>query len=374
MNPHGDDSAHRSAPGAEPESRVAALADVEEWKARKSYPSTLLAGGPVFGVARQLPSGGWELQSYFSGLAPQDARDSLAGLLRALAAEQTTDQAEYLAAADRLDNGEADELTVRGARYRVVRAERFIRMGPDGPEPPRATDPDPAPGPGRSGDPVAATDPATGWVIDPAPPGSSEGIRDAELRTALRRSEAVPPQVREDSRTAARTHPGTLLLPATFMTAEREGRRWRPHSTGTAATPREARESLAVHLRVLVPWQQDLTAAEHEAYKRAADRLDAEQPDELDVAGRHFRIVRVERLVRTGPEGPEGPRPSDLDALPTEAAADRRLPEQGRPTEDDGPAESPGAAEADASTQRFMDLFEAERRRRDSLRDGVQRS
>ncbi|MYS18731.1 hypothetical protein GA0115240_100610, partial [Streptomyces sp. DvalAA-14] len=76
MNPHGDDSAHRTAPGADPESPVAALADLEAWKARKTYPSPLLAGGPVFGIARERASGGWELQPYFSGLAPQDARDS----------------------------------------------------------------------------------------------------------------------------------------------------------------------------------------------------------------------------------------------------------------------------------------------------------
>ncbi|MFC4031974.1 DUF5954 family protein [Streptomyces polygonati] len=382
MNPNGDDSAHRTAPGSDPESPVAALADLEAWKARKTYPSTLLAGGPVFGIARERAEGGWEVQPYFSGLAPQDARDSLAGYLRGLAEQPegspdenpegapaagppapapadrpAAPRADYLAAADRLDRAEADEVTAGGERFRVIRAERFIRMGPDGPEPPRATDPDPAHGAGRGGDPVAAPDPAAGLVIDPVSPGGSEGVLDAELLAALRRNDTVPNDVYDDSRVAARTHPGTLLLPASFMTAEREGGRWRPHSTGTAATPHDARDGLAVHLRVLVPWQRDLTPGEHEVYKRAADLLDAEQPDELDVAGRHFRIVRVERLVRVGPDGPEGPRPSDLDPLPT----DSRIPDQPLPPHDDEPA-----AEPDARTRRFLELFEEEARRRTS--------
>ncbi|MYS23889.1 PE-PGRS family protein, partial [Streptomyces sp. SID4948] len=194
--------------------------------------------------------------------------------------------------------------------------------------------------------------------------GSPEGVLDAELLAALRRHDTVPNDVYDDSRIAARTHPGSLLLPASFMTAEREGGRWRPHSTGTSATPRDARDGLAVHLRVLVPWQKDLTPQEHEVYKRAADHLDAEQPDELDVAGRHFRIIRVERLVRVGPDGPEGPRPSDLDPLPGDPSrrplpGDPRPPDPSRPAQDDEPA-----AEADPRTQRFRELFEEEARRR----------
>jgi hypothetical protein len=354
MNSHGDDSAHRAAPGPAPEDPVAALADVEAWKARKIYPSTLLAGGPVFGLARERPDGGWELRPYFSGLAPQDARDGLSWYLRKLAHDaDDAARADYLAAGDRLDREAPNEVTVRGERFRVVRAERYIRMGPDGPEPPRATDPDHTPDPGPGGDPVAALDPATGLVIEPVPSGSAEGILDAELLAALRKNDTLPSDVHDDFRDAARTHPGTVLLPASFMTAEREGGRWRPHSTGTAATPRDARDGLAVHLRVLAPWQGDLNPEEHEVYKRAADRLDAEQPNELDVAGRHFRIVRVERLVRVGPDGPEGPRPSDLDPLPT----DSRLPEPSRLPQDD-------PEESDARTRRFHELFEEENRRR----------
>jgi hypothetical protein len=390
MDPNGDAEDGASALGGtrvtEARSPVAALTDVETWKARKAYPSTLFAGGPVFGVARERPTGGWELLPHFTGLAPQDARDTLRAHFRGLVGGAASDTgsdaasgagsdtatgsdsdraaltaaraAEYTAAVERLDWEALDELTVAGERYRVVRAERFIRMGPDGPEPPRATDPertDPADGP---------LDPAAGLVIDPdADSGRSADILRVELLTALRKNGSVPRDVREDSRAATRSHPGGVLLPATFMAAEREGGRWRPQSTGTAPTPRDARDGLAVQLRVMVPWQKDLTDEEHELYKRAADRLDTEQCDELDVAGRHFRVIRGERLSRIGPDGPEGPRPSDADPEPPAMVQERQAHEHGGSGEEDGD-------ESDERTIKFLALFEEERQRREHLHGG----
>jgi hypothetical protein len=352
-------------PGIQPWSlagaALSAPADVETWKARKAYPSTLFAGGPVFGIARERAQGGWQLHPHFSGLAPQDARDRLAADFRALAAQaaeagDADAAAQYTAAADRLDWEPLDELTVAGERYRVVRAERFIRMGPDGPEPPRGSDPD------RTDPADPPLDPADGLVIDPAETGVAPGVLRVELLAALRKKGTVPRDVREDSHTAARTHPGGVLLPATFMAAEREGGRWRPQSTGTAPTPRDARDSLAVHLRIMVPWQQELTDAEHEAYKQAADLLDTEQRNELDVAGRHFAIIRVERLVRVGPDGPEGPRPSDADPVPPAMVQERQLQD-----------EEPEPEETDERALKFIELFEEERRRRQHLRQSSQR-
>lgn len=363
MDERGDDeSEYRRFPPAEPESPVAAeLADVEAWKARKTYPSVLFAGGPVFGVARERPGGRWELQRYFGSLAPQDARDGLGGYFRgrskeAGAAGDSQAQAEYLAAAERLDWEPLDELTVRGARYRVVRAERIIRMGPDGPEPPRRTDLDAERAGSRDVDPAAVL------VVEPGDAATlSEGILEAELLAALRKNGGVPQAVREEARAAARSHPGGVLLPATFMTAEAEGDggRWRPDSSGTAVTPQAARDELAVQLRVMVPWQRELSPAERAVYSRAADRLDAERSDELDVAGRHFRIVRVERLVRIGPDGPEGPRPSDPDPVPPVMVLFQREGEGAADPEDPD-------AEPDERTRLFLELFDAERRRRES--------
>ncbi|HEY5835116.1 DUF5954 family protein [Streptomyces sp.] len=333
---------------------VAPLTEIEAWKARKTYPSVLFAGGPVFGVARERAEGGWELQPHFAGLTPQDARDDLGCHFRTLAQAAGRDgdasvQAEYLAAADRLDREPLDEMTVRGERYRVVRAERFIRMGPDGPEPPRATDPDPG-GPGAPG---SRTDPADGLVIAPFQDSPSGGVLSAELLAAVGRHGTVRSAVADDSRAAVHTHPGGVLLPATFMTAERRGRSWRPDSAGIATTPQAARDDLATHLRVIVPWRHELSAEESEVYKRAADRLDTERCDELDVAGRHYRIVRVERLLRLGPGGPEGPRSSDTTPYD-------------RPDHDDELCH-----DAEAPLKRIIELFEEERVRRASLGRGT---
>ncbi|MET9223280.1 MULTISPECIES: DUF5954 family protein [unclassified Streptomyces] len=367
MDAHGDDvPAYQSIRVTTPESPVAALADIEAWKARKTYPSMLFAGGPVFGIACELESGGWELHPYFSGLAPQDARDSLGSHFRRLAhaADEAGDaeaRAELLAAGERMDWEALDEVTVRGSRYRVVRAERFIRMGPDGPEPPRDTDPDPS-GPGESG----GFDPAAGLVIDPVnATGMSEGILKVELLAALRKSGTVPADVRDDSRHAADTHPGGVLLPATFMTAERDGGSWRPDSSGTATTPQAARDGLAMQLRVMLPWQKDLSPEQREIYSRAADHLDEHRCDELDVAGRHFRVIRVERLIRIGPDGPEGPRPSDPDPTPPVMVQDQQLREQGLLTDEDEEADP----EPDEHMRKFMRLFEEERLRRDNLKN-----
>jgi hypothetical protein len=363
MDPHGDEgargaegadvSAYRTLPVAPPDYPPAtAPADIEAWKARKTYPSMLFAGGPVFGVARERAEGGWELQPFFAGLTPQDARDDLGSLLRTLARAAADEgdpaaEAEYLSAARRTDAGTPDEMAVRGERYRVVRAERFIRMGPDGPEPPRATDPDP----GGPGDPEAHTDPADGLIVALDAAAPSGAVLTAELLAAVSKNGVVPSAVADDSRTAVRTHPGGVLLPATFMTAEREGGSWRPDSAGIATTPQAARDDLATHLRVMVPWRKDLSPQESEVYQHAADRLDADRCDELDVAGRHFRIIRVERLLRLGPDGPEGPRPSDTADPPA------------YPDPEDAPSPDP-----EEPMRRFVALFEKDRRRREELR------
>jgi hypothetical protein len=99
-------------------------------------------------VAREREEGGWALHPYFGASAPQDARDSMGSHFRRLAkaAEQSGDQAireECMRAAERMDWEPIDEMTVAGTRYRVVRADNFIRTGPAGPEPPRPSDPDP---------------------------------------------------------------------------------------------------------------------------------------------------------------------------------------------------------------------------------------
>lgn len=311
--------AYRMIKVAGPEGPVEAVADVEAWQARTAYPDLLGLGGPVFGVARECETGGWEMLDSFAGLAPQDSRDDMGAHLRGQGrrvgeAGDAAGRAQCMEAAERLEWEALNELTVLGVRYRVVRAERFIRSGPEGPEPPRPSDPDPAEvGESRH----VADKPAVGFIIDPAlPTAAAQGALKIELLSLLCKTGAVPDDVRDDLVHASHTHPGGVLLPATFMTAERTAGRWMPGSIGVEATPQEARDGLAMSLRVMIPWRLGLSEEEKAPYTAAADRLDATRANELNVVGRHFRVVRVERLVRIGPDGPEGPRPSDHDPQP----------------------------------------------------------
>jgi hypothetical protein len=344
-----------------PDGPIAELADAEAWQARGDYPE-LLFGGPVFGVAHEREQGGWELHPYLSELAPQDARDNMGGHFRKLAQELelSGDQPghqECMQAAERIGWEVIDEATVLGTRYRVVRADMFIRSGPGGPERPRPSDPDP----GESGRARKIPDPATGFVIDPVvTTGMSGAIVKLELLDAVYPKGAVPPEVRDDSLRAARTHPGGVLLPPAFTTAELVSGHWKPAQTGTQATPQQARDSLAMYLRVMAPWKLNLGTKQRAGYAAAADQLDAEHLNDVEVSGRRFRVVRVERLMRIGPDGPEGPRPSDPDPQPPVMAQAQQLRDEGVLTGDDD--DTP--VELDDDSQRLAQLFHAEEERR----------
>ncbi|GHH70949.1 hypothetical protein GCM10018793_05840 [Streptomyces sulfonofaciens] len=344
---------------AHEDSPVAALADAEAWEARERYPELMSGGGPLFAVAQELESGGWELLTR-ADATPQGARDAMAMVFRERAhhagpAGDTAARDGLLAAAELLDRERHDELAVHGVRHRIVRAEPFIRMGPSGPEPPRPTDPDPAAA-GRSHE---VPNPTRGFVIDPfAGTGPSESILRLELLALVRKAGTVPLDVHRDSRHAAHTHPGGVLLPAEFMIAEYADGRWQP-TAGPSSTPQGARDSLAMYLRVLAPVLERLDDTGRAAYARLADRLDAERRDEVEIAGRPTRVVRVERLVRIGPDGPEGPRPSDPDPDPPTALGAEQLRERGVRIDDDAPYDpSPAARE-------LARLFDEERRRKD---------
>jgi hypothetical protein len=177
----------------------------------------------------------------------------------------------------------------------------------------------------------------------------SEGILKAELLGCVYPERAVPLQVRDDSVRAAQTHPGGVLLPAAFMTAEKTGERWVPEGPPMSASPQDARDGLALYLRVTAPWKLDLGPAERMVYAAAADRLDAERASEVQVAGRCFRVVRVERLVRIGPDGPEGPRPSDPDPQPPVMLQAPQLPGA-------GPLTGPGRRCPDRARRRRQEV------------------
>jgi Family of unknown function (DUF5954) len=343
-----------------PQDAAGAAADDQEARAQQEHPGLSFAG-PVFGVVREREEGGWEVVTSLSGLAPQDARDSMGSVFRQRArqAREAGDAAthgECMRAAERMDWEAIDEVTVLGTRYRVVRADRFILTGPDGPQPPCPADETLA-GPDQASD---GGDPMVRVVIDPVTgTGLAQAVLTVELLASIYPAAKVPAEVHDDAVRAQQSHPGGVLLPAAFTVAERVGGHWRPVDYGTSATPYAARDYLVGYLRVTVPWELDLDPADRDEYAAAAQRLEDQQPNDLRVAGRHFRVVRVERLVRFGPDGPEGPRPSDPDPQPPIMA-------QQPPSQDTDP-DAP--IELDDDAKRLLQLFHEEEQRRKARPD-----
>ncbi|NJQ00861.1 DUF5954 family protein [Streptomyces zingiberis] len=321
------------------ENPVAAMADLEAWEAREAYPEIRSAGAPIFGIAVEREEGGWEIRPYFCNTAPQGARDSLGAVFRLMARDlgeaegDTAVRDTCLKAAERLDWEVIDDMTVLGTRYRIVRAERFIRLGPEGPEPPRPSDPDPA----EPGESHHHPDPSVGFVIDTTTAtGMSEGILKTELLSMVRAEGTVPDDMRADSRRALHTHPGGVLLPPTFMIAEDSDGHWRPDTDGTAYSPQAARDGVAAHWGGPFFAQfRKMTPELHAEFAAAGARMAEERLDEVTVAGVRYRVARVERLVRVGPDGPETPRPSDFDPEPPIKVHVQQLKEQGLWEEDD---------------------------------------
>jgi len=341
-------------------SRTAQAADDQAWLAREPYPDLAFAGGPAFGIAQELEFGGWQLHRFYSCSYPQEARDTMGSVFRRLAQqhpEGSAEHAECMRAAEQMDRVALDEMTVLGTRYRIIRAEQFIRTGPLGPEPPRPSDPDPD----RPGLSYQWPDPAEGFVIDPVnATGMSEGILKAELLDTARQVDSVPEEVSDDLRRAARSHPGGVLLPPGFIIGTLTRGKWGPVSTTVSVTPQAARDNLIGHLRVSLPARLDLSEGKRAVYAAAADVVERDRANEVTAAGRRFRVVRVERLVRIGPDGPEGPRPSDPDPEPPVM----QLPPVSEDDED-------RPVEYSEETKRFIRLFEEEEKRRAARRAGL---
>lgn len=329
-----------------PGGREAAVADEQAWRARDAYPDLASVGGAGFGMAQELEQGGWQLLRDFMDPYPQDTRDTLDHHFRVLASEHPEGSdlhAEYMQAAERLEWEALDEMTVAGTRYRVIRAEQFVRTGPLGPEPPRPSDEDHA----------ERTD---GFVIDPVTGTTmSRGILLLEMLNGMLQAGSAPDDVREDLERAMYTHPGGVLLPAAFTIGVLTRGRWGSATTFMAATPQAARDTLVGHLRVSLPHQLDLSEEQRAKYNAAAEKVEDEHANEVAVGGQRFRITRVERLVRLGPDGPEGPRPSDPDPQPPVMVQNG-----GRPHEEPDDDEPVKLSE---SAQRLQRLFYEEEAR-----------
>ncbi|MFH8349504.1 DUF5954 family protein [Streptomyces sp. NPDC018045] len=300
--------------------------------------TTILVRGPLFGVAAQDTGQAprWRVVSAVEAGCPQQARDSLNSLLWYRAKDEARDREErraLLAAVARLETECVDDLTVLGTRYRIVRAEEYAGMGPDGIEQPRPTDPEPAvPDWGRGARESFDDD----LDLDPdAPVTPAQAAERLALRSLAYTGSRFPEDVRGDSHRALETHPDVMLLPTTFRIVEKSGPGWQTGG-GLHASAHGARRSLDFaltwlqpRLRGLIPHDidgrdidartvaaegTDPAAGELAEYARAADRLRSEHVNQVEVHGSVHRICRVRRLLRWGPDGPEGPRPSDTNS------------------------------------------------------------
>ncbi|MEV4756454.1 DUF5954 family protein [Micromonospora sp. NPDC049559] len=308
---------------------VSAVSEDDAVRRSLAYPKTMW-GAPVFGAAEEV-DGRWRILNLLDDY-PQGARDSLASHFRRLFSEapdtpeNETARNEYQAAFELLDWEVVNDLTVHGRRYRIIRAQPFIRSGPDGPEPPRPSDPDPYP-PGRTRD---VRSPVEGFVIDPAAAtGLAAGLLRMEMSPAFYKAGMVPDDVREDSRRALGTHPNVVLLPVGFTIGEQVDGRWQPQTPATYPTPQAARDSVFPRFSDIIPHENASIEEIQAAYARARAEFEAPRTDEFEVKGVRCRVTRVECFIRVGPDGPEGPRPSDWDPEPPPELHVQQLREQG---------------------------------------------
>ncbi|KAB2365059.1 DUF5954 family protein [Actinomadura montaniterrae] len=286
---------------------VAAVMLADACRSLAAYPD-LVAVGALFTAAERV-SGGWQVVCPPDPL-PQGARELLADHLDDRAARLGgTAAGEFRRAADELRSGPCDTVAAAGRRFAIVRVEQLVRTGPDGPEPPRPSDPDPRP----------ASVPAS--YRRPYDLLSGEGT-GSDLATAELLCQVLDAAALSGSEPSGAFLTPVALAPA-FTVAERgpaapggpsRERRWRPVGR-LHATPQQARDSLIGYLRDVAPAVEALSETDTDAYAEAAEVL-ADEPrrNGITVAGRRFRIVRIERITLMGPDGPEPPRPTDFDA------------------------------------------------------------
>jgi uncharacterized protein DUF5954 len=287
---------------------VAALAEQDALRAIQVYPHLLMVG-PMFGVAER-QAHGWRV-SAMGECTPQAARDTLAHQFREYASGAAATRIEFLAMAKLLDRERHDDLAVAGRRFRIIRVEQVIRMSAEAPEPPRPTDPDPRyPGPDED-----ALPPDEFLSVADEPPGFAAAELICQFQGELPAAETMPADVRRDAHRALTAYPRLRILSPVFTVAEQIEDGWRS-ATMPCGTPQRARETLAVYFSQIVPAIEEPGEAEGTEYVAAAQRLECERVDDLTVAGRRFRIVRIERVARLGVDGPEPPRPSDFDPEP----------------------------------------------------------
>ena len=324
-----EDNAEERGPGQRPGAAAAApgVAETEARRALDAYP-TLVTVGVVFTCMEQAGRR-WRIIATGQN-TPQQARDELAHhFLEAVSNADEAAREEFRAAAEVLDRERHDELTVADRRFRIGRIEKIARVGSDGPEPPRSCDPETPPDNGQ-----ARAHRSLGFLDAIAMSGTAAAVTRYELHTKV--PETSTTAEHHYACRALDTHSRLVLLPAQFTPAEEIDGHWRPHTPGTQASPQAARDSLADYFRTIVPGPDSpdpvlaraARALGHHSpgpavcaeYATAADTLDREHGNDIHVAGRHFRITRIEHIVRLSMDGPEPPRPCDHDPYPPPAS------------------------------------------------------
>ncbi|MEU6035141.1 DUF5954 family protein [Actinomadura sp. NPDC047616] len=270
---------------------VAAVMLADACRSIAAYPEPVGVGA-LFTAAERVP-GGWQVVCACDPL-PQGARELLADHLddRAAFAGGERGAALRAAARDLCAGPPRDEVRAGGLRFRVVRIEQLVRNGPDGPEPPRPTDLDLDPGREH---PRGPSDRAHDFLPDGwATPDIATAELLWQLLDAAARAGTRPPE----------PFLTPLPLAPAFTVAERTGGRWRPVGRLHDA-PRQAREALAVYFRHIVPAVERPDAGHLAEYAEAAELMaDGTRRNGITVAGRRFRIVRIERLALMGSDGP----------------------------------------------------------------------
>ncbi|WP_128984609.1 DUF5954 family protein [Streptomyces roseicoloratus] len=295
---------------------VAWVTEADAVESAMRYPGLAVRGATFGVVARDVGDDGpWRIVEPVRCGMPQEARDCLQSRLFFRAKDDTDDPAvrrELIAAVKVLERKPVDRLDVLGVRYRVVRADEFTRIGDDGLEPPRPTDPEPVFRVWEGDIPHRSPDDGALLAPDRSRGPMSEALRFG-MRSFSYTGARYPAAVRRDSERAVVSHPDVALLPVAFGVVEREGSGWLPHGS-LLATPHEARQALYDMMVDFWPHMYKWDDAQREPYRRAGELFRAAgRADKARVAGREFRICRVERMVRFDPDGPEGPRPSDVD-------------------------------------------------------------
>ncbi|MCF3963699.1 DUF5954 family protein [Streptomyces fuscigenes] len=136
------------------------------------------------------------------------------------------------------------------------------------------------------------------------------------LHAGLVRRDDPTAWVREaDAVRASLRYPHLALRGPVFGVAAREpghGGTWRAVRPVTCSTPQEARDALNSLLWFRAKDGDD-APAERRALLAAVGLLERAAPDELDVLGVRYRVVRADEMARSGDEGLEPPRPTDVE-------------------------------------------------------------